>query len=418
MQVGPASRGGIAVGAGDTRKDMTDTLSRPSRTTGKPARTTARTTARRPVQAGLIAAGWAVCAGLVAIAVPVLLVWAADGRSGSGADAALRMVGQVWLVAHGTGLEVPGGTLGLTPLGLLAVPLLLLLRAAGHSARECRVTSLRAAGLLSVAIAVPYGVLCAVVAAASASPDVHPVAWQALLAGCAVGEVGGLVGALRAARLWPAVLPALPLRGRRLIPATAAALAVVLGCGALIAGLSLVLHLGRAGDLAAATAPGKVGGAALLVLGLSLVPNAAIWGASWLTGPGFHVGVGTAVGPYGTSLGPVPSLPLLAALPGAVPAWVGIVAALVPLAAGALAGWMIARTLTAPSYLTACREAVLVAPCAGVVAALLGWVSGGPVGGLRLTDVGPVPWQLGLALAAEVAVAAVVAAAAAVRLRP
>jgi hypothetical protein len=367
----------------------------------------------------VVGAVWAVCAGLVATAVPVLLVWAADGRSGSGAGAAMKAAGQVWLIAHGAGVHVPGGTVGLTPLGLLALPIALLLRAAGHGARECRVTSLREAGLLALAVAVPYGVLAAVVAALAATRDVHPVAWQALLAGTAVGAVGGYAGALRGARLWPAVLPALPATAARLVPATVAALAVVLAGGSVLAAGSLLAHLGRAGDLAAATAPGKVGGVVLLVLGVACVPNAAVWGASWLAGPGFHVGVGTAVGPYGTTLGPVPSFPLLAALPGPVPSWLGVVAMCVPVAGGALAGVLVVRRLTAPSWLEACREAALVGPCAGAAAGLLGWLSGGPIGGARLTDVGPSPWQLGLAVATEVAVGAAAAAAVVVRrLRP
>jgi hypothetical protein len=203
-----------------------------------------------------------------------------------------------------------------------------------------------------------------------------------------------------------------------LVPATAAALAVLLAGGALVTGASLTSHLGRAGDLTTATAPGKVGGVALLVLGLSLVPNAAVWGSSWLAGPGFHVGVATAVGPYGTSLGPVPSLPLLAALPGPVSPWVGIVAMCVPLAGGAVAGVLVVRRMKAPGWAVACREAALVGPCAGAVAALAGWLSGGPVGGGRLTDVGPSPWLFGLTVAVEVAVAAAAAAFVVRRVRP
>jgi hypothetical protein len=386
---------------------MTDTLSRPARSTPRRA----AEPARRPLEAGLVGATWAACAGLVATAVPVLLVWAADARSGSGAAAAMRSVGQVWLAAHGAGLEVPGGTFGLTPLGLLALPIALLLRAAGHGARECRVSSLRDAFVLAGSIAVPYGVLAAVVAALATSPQVHPVPWEALIAGCAVGVVGGFAGAMRAARLWPAALPALPARAARLVTGSTAALAVLFAGGALVAGASLAHHLGRAGDLAAATAPGKVGGCALLLLGLAFVPNAAVWGSSWLAGPGFHVGVGTAVGPYGTSLGPVPSLPLLAALPGSVPPWVGIIAMCVPVAGGALAGVLVVRRLGTPTWGVACREAAFVGPCAGAVAALVGWLSGGPAGGGRLTDVGPSPWLLGVAVAAEVAAGAVAAAA-------
>ncbi|MDT7573413.1 MAG: hypothetical protein QOE05_3587 [Actinomycetota bacterium] len=384
---------------------MTDTLQRPTRSTPRQPGP-----ARRPLEAGLLGALWAVCAGLVAIAVPVLLVWAADARSGSGAADALRAVGQIWVVSHGAGLEVPGGMLGLTPLGLLALPLTLLLRAAGHGARECRVTTLRQAALLAASIGLPYGVLAAVVSAVAVTDAVRPVAWQALLAGCAVGAAGGFAGAVRAARLWPAVLPALPDRAARLVRATAIAVAVLVGGGALVTAAALARHLDRAGDLAAATAPGKVGGVALLLLGLALVPNAAVWGMSWLAGPGFHVGVGTAVGPYGTVLGPVPSLPLLAALPGPVPAWVGVVALGLPLLAGALAGIAVVRRLKGASWLVAAREAAFVGPCAGVVVGVLGWLSGGPAGGARLTDVGPTPWLLGLTVAGEVALGAVAGA--------
>jgi hypothetical protein len=390
---------------------MTDTLQRPARSTSRQS----GPAARRPLEAGLLGALWAVCAGLVAIAVPVLLIWAADARSGSGAADALRAVGQVWLVAHGASVEIPGGTFGLTPLGLLALPLVLLLRAAGHGAREARVTTLRQAALLALSISVPYGVLAAMVSAVAVTDAVHPVAWEALLAGCAVGLVGGFAGAVRAARLWSAVLPALPERAARLVRATALALTVLLAGGALVTAGSLARHLGRAGDLAAATAPGKVGGVGLLLLGLALVPNAAVWGASWLAGPGFHVGVGTAVGPYGTVLGPVPSLPLLAALPGPVPAWVAVLGLIVPLVGGALAGVTVVRRLRRPTWLVAAREAALVGPCAGAAVALLGWLSGGPAGGSRLTDVGPTPWLLGLTVAVEVGLAAAVAAVVAAR---
>lgn len=386
---------------------MTDTLNRPARSTAARASGPGRS----PVQAGVTGAVWAVCAGLVATALPVLLVWAADGRSGSGAGAALRTVGQVWLLAHGATLAIPGGQLGIGPLGLLALPLLLLVRAGGHTARECRVTSLRQALQVATGLAAPYAVLGAIVAAASRTAAVQPVPWQALLYAGAVGLVGALVGALRAARLWPAVLPALPDRLARLVRPTGAALCVLAAGGALAAGGSLLLNTGRAADLAAASSPGVIGGLALLVLGLLLVPNAAVWGASWLAGPGFAVGVGTSVGPFGTQLGAVPALPLLAALPGPVPAWVGVLTVLVPVAGGALAGVLVQRGIAATSRLTAAWEAALVGPAAGLLAALAAWASGGPAGGGRLADVGPSPWQLGLAVCLEVGAGAAGAAA-------
>jgi hypothetical protein len=391
---------------------MTETLTRPPRGTTAPA------PARQPLEAGITAAAWSVGAGLIAIAVPVLLVWAADARTGAGAGEAMRTAGQAWLVAHGVSLRVPAGTLGLAPLGLVLLPLALLVRAGGHTARECRVVRLREALVLAGAVAAPYAVLSAVVAALSRTAAVQPVAWQALLGGLLVGGTGSLLGAMRAAHLWPTVPPLVGERAVRLAVGTTAALGVLLGAGALLTAVSLLLHLGRARDLTASTAPGAVGGVALLVLGLLLVPNAAVWGASWLAGPGFAVGVGTSVGPLGTDLGPVPALPLLAALPGPIPLAVGALALLVPVAGGALAGLFVVRRLSAPSWTDACREAALVGPCAGVVAALGCWLAGGPAGGARLTEVGPSPWQVGLAVAAEVAVGAAAAAGLRARFRP
>lgn len=387
---------------------MTDTLLQPSRSAGGPP---LRPATRRPLEVGLSAALWSACAGLVAVALPVLLVWAADGRSGSGPAAALRTAGQVWVIAHGTALRVPGGTLALTPLGLAVLPLGLLLRAGGHGARMCPVPRLRDAPLLAVAIGLPYGVLTAIVASLCRTPQVQPVPWQALAGGVLVGTLGGLAGILRETGLWRAVGPTLPDRLWRLLVAAGGALAVIAAGGALLAGLVLARHVHRLTALESAFAPGVVGGAALLVLGLLLVPNAVVWGAAWLAGPGFAVGIGTSVGPFGTRLGAVPDLPLLAGLPGPVPSWVGLLAVCIPLVAGGSAGLLVLRRLTRPGWGRAAGEAALVGLPAGAAAALAGWLSGGSVGGLRLTAVGPSPWQLGVAVAAEVAVGAAVTAA-------
>ena len=136
-----------------------------------------------------------------------------------------------------------------------------------------------------------------------------------------------------------------------------------------------------------------------------LVPNLAVWGASWWAGPGFAVGAGTAVGPFGTTLGAVPPLPVLAALPsGAPPTWLAVLALAVPVAAGAVAGLLVARR-------AGILDAALVGPAAGLAVLVLAWLSGGPAGGSRLTAIGPSPWQVGLAVAVEVGVAAAAAAA-------
>jgi hypothetical protein len=363
------------------------------------------------------AAAWALGAGLVSLALPVLLAWATDSRSGSGAAAATRSAGQLWLLAHGTSLSIPGGTVGLIPLGLVLLPLALLHRAGRHSARTVPVPSLRTATALIGAIAFPYAVGAGFVAAACSTAAIRPAPVQALVGGAVVAVLGAGSGVLREARLLSRV-QRLPERVRRLAVGVAVATGVLLAAGGALVGLSLAVHAGRVTSLASSSAPGLVGGLVLLVSGLLLVPNAVVWGASWVTGPGFAVGVGTSVGPFATSLGPVPALPLLGALPSTeTPAWWGAVALLLPLAGGALAGLVVARRLDTSAPLTGAWEAALVGPCAGLVFTALAFLSGGPLGGGRLAAVGPSPWQLGLAVAVEVAVPAAVAAAIVVRRR-
>ena len=72
---------------------------------------------------------------------------------------------------------------------------------------------------------------------------------------------------------------------------------------------------------------------------LLVVPDAVVWAAAYLAGPGFAVGTATSVDPGGTVLGPLPALPLFGALPvpGANPVWLWALLA-VPVLAGVVGG--------------------------------------------------------------------------------
>src|SRR5688500_6871824 len=80
--------------------------------------------------AGLNAAGHAAALGLLTVTVIVLVGWATAADSGASAGEAVRSAVQVWLVGHGGALAIPGGRFSLTPLGLTALPALLLCLAA------------------------------------------------------------------------------------------------------------------------------------------------------------------------------------------------------------------------------------------------------------------------------------------------
>ena len=351
--------------------------------------------AANPLVPGLIAAGWAAGAGLLVVALPVLLAWATDSRSGAGAAQALRTAAQLWLVANGGSV----GAFGLVPLGLVALPLLLLARAGGHGARTGPPVDLRAGVVLLLAVSIPYAVTASVVAGLAASPASTPSPVRVLGTSLLVSLVGAGTGIARQSQLDRSATALVSLRLRVLGRCTVAGVAVVIGAGALLAAGSLAVHGGRASTLARSSDPGLVGGVALLLLGLAVLPNLALWGAAWLLGPGFAVGIGTAVGPFGTTLGAVPALPVLAGLPAAAPSpWVGVVALGVPLLAGALAGRLLARRTTGGPTRVA-MEAALLAPTCGMLLATLAWLSGGPLGHGRLAAVGPSPWRVGLAAA-------------------
>lgn len=391
---------------------MTETLNRPRPSPMPPRRSAPEPTPRRPLGIGAAAALWAAVLGLLCVGLPVLLAWWADSRSGTGAADALRSAGRLWLVAHGVSLEVPGGRFALTPLGLLLLPLALVARFAASAARDARPAGAGPAARLALWIAVPYALLALLVAVVCTGPDVHVSPVQSLVAGLAVGAAGAGFGVLRPDGLWRSVWAARSDRTRRLLPATAGALAALVGAAALLVGGSLVAHFSTAAELAGAGDPGPVGGAGLLLAGLALVPNAVVWGISWLAGPGFAVGVGTAVSPFGHELGAVPGLPLLAALPGGgIPEWAAVLVLGVPVLAGALAGRQVASALDdVSSWRRTAREAALVGPSCGVVVALLAWMSGGAAGGDRLVEIGPSTWSVLLAVSATVAVGAVAGA--------
>ncbi|CAN5333170.1 hypothetical protein BH09ACT5_BH09ACT5_14030 [soil metagenome] len=138
-----------------------------------------------------------------------------------------------------------------------------------------------------------------------------------------------------------------------------------------------------------------LGGIAVTLGELAFLPNLVVWTASWLVGPGFALGTGSAVSPLATQLGPVPGIPLLGALPQGQLAF-GFVGLLVPVVAGFLVGAVLGPGARRELEV---RELALVALgiglVGGVILGILAWASGGAAGPGRLVDVGPNPWAVG-----------------------
>ena len=128
-----------------------------------------------------------------------------------------------------------------------------------------------------------------------------------------------------------------------------------------------------------------------------------MWGAAYLIGPGFAVGVGTTVTPGAVVPGPMPAVPLLAGVPSAPVTGLGPVLLAVPLVAALIAGWIFARRRRSTSWRGLLGAATLAAPVAGLLFALAAAASGGALGSGRLAQIGPPVWPValwGMALAA------------------
>ncbi|MYW35462.1 DUF6350 family protein, partial [Streptomyces sp. SID2119] len=91
---------------------------------------------------------------------------------------------------------------------------------------------------------------------------------------------------------------------------------VLVGGGALLVAVALGRNAAAAQDSFLALSGDWSGRLAVLLLAVSLVPNAALWGAAYGLGPGFALGTGATATPLGLTGTPaVPHFPLLAAAP-------------------------------------------------------------------------------------------------------
>ncbi|MDO0935730.1 DUF6350 family protein [Streptomyces sp. DG2A-72] len=443
--------------------------------------------------ASLLAGALAAAVGLGSFAVLVLVLWISSPYPDSGPGGALHVAAALWLLAHGADLvrtdSLSGGPapVGVTPLMLLVLPVLLLHRAARDAAADEREVDGRGSGegpgpgpvVALVGVVLGYLGVGAAAALYASGGALRPswvwvcvcvpvVATVAAGAGVwtAYGRTGEPVYSVlnhlppwvrrRVRRLL--LVPDFPARLFAAARAAGAGAAVLVGGGALLLTVSLVWHGEAARRSFLQLTEGGSGQFAVLLLCMALVPNAAVWGASYALGPGFTLGVGHVVSPLSSAPAPLlPPFPLLAAVPDAGAGTpLNWAAGVVPVVAAVTVGWFVGgaaaggrggvgaegasgvgaggtagvgsvRATGAGSRGaagvgagdggsgawswrrtagTAGWAAVL---CAGLVAVLAA-LSGGPLGGAALARFGPVWWQAGgAALGWIVGVAVVVA---------
>jgi hypothetical protein len=375
-----------------------------------------------------------VAIGVAIPLVPLTILWAA--QFGFGPDWAIfwRGAAGIWLLGHGVdvtftldpttaaalGVAGAGAPVKIT-IALLGFALLTLLLGVRAGERVAE-TGHRALGELTTLVV--FGAASSVVTLTAVNSAARPSIWQGVLLPTVVFAVGLFLGVLREGRErgpdaagsslrdwindWrPQVRSAVS----GALRAGAAAAAITTLVSAVAVALLIAVNYAQIIRLYEALHTEVVGGVALTAGELAFLPNLVIWAASWFVGPGFAIGTGSHVSPLGTALGPMPTIPLLGALPTGDLAF-GFVGLLVPVVAGFLAGAavrpILVRALDAADVphlpglaVTALGGGVF----GGLLLSLLAAVSGGAAGPGRFQQVGPDALAVGLAAGLEFAVA-------------
>jgi len=228
-----------------------------------------------------------------------------------------------------------------------------------------------------------------------------PVLGRAILGSLLLSGIAGTLGLASGAGRLTVWVSRVPRWVRAIGHGSAAGLLLLVAAASLLVAVMLVMGLNDAAAMMSGLRLKPGDHVAYAVAAVAVVPNAVLFGAAYLLGPGFALGTGTVVSPTIVSLGPVPAFPLLAAVPGdgATPSWaVGVLA--VPVLAGAAGAVMAQRAYRVTAY----DSAALRGFGSGFGAALLTTaviaLAGGSMGTGRMADIGA---PLGEVLVAAVA---------------
>jgi hypothetical protein len=380
----------------------------------------------------------AVGVGLGIALVPLSLLWGFEYGLQIPWAVFWRAAGNIWLLGHGvdvtfvldataakaTGLSGAGAPIVLT---IAALGFALLTAWIGsRSGRRLAETEHRAIGSV-VAIAAVV-VLSVFIALTSISVASRPSLWQSIVFPALWFGVPLLVSAELARRRRSA--PEDPVTGWVLdqvgrIPAVwRAVVGTAARGGAIVAALVVAaagvvvafLVLGSYAEvitLYERTHADAVGGLSITIGQLAFVPDFVGWAVSWIVGPGFAIGTGSNVSPIGTTLGPIPGIPIFGALPERGHAF-GLLSLLVPVLGGFLVAAIVRPRLVrelgvANSALVRTIAGAGIGVAAGILVGFVAAVSSGAFGPGRLQTVGASPWPVGAFAALEVGVPAIVA---------
>ncbi len=359
----------------------------------------------------------------LAVFAAMSAVWATKGFGDMEFSSVAAMSAHLWLLIHGVPLDLAAafgasaGTMTLVPLGLSILPLLLCYRSGRRLARasyegEFLIPVLSGSVTYALISSAMYG---------WASPHPQPLqALNAALVPLGIVVAGLMWGGYREARSLSRMvgvdtaeqISQMSQYSRwagsyawAVVRAAVVAFVALIGLGAVLLGIGILAGWSQIVATYQELHAGAVGDTAVTLLQLGFLPNLVIYAIAWSTGAGFSVGAGTSVGLTSSDAGTLPMLPILGAVPESMGTF-GLVGLLVPLGAGAIAGWWFLREgedhldeWVAPKVLFRPLSALISAVALGVVTGILtsfgalwlGWISYGSLGIGRFTEVGAEP---------------------------
>ena len=359
----------------------------------------------------------------LAVFAAMSAVWATKGFGDMEFSSVAAMSAHLWLLIHGVPLDLAAafgasaGTMTLVPLGLSILPLLLCYRSGRRLARasyegEFLIPVLSGSVTYALISSAMYG---------WASPHPQPLqALNAALVPLGIVVAGLMWGGYREARSLSRMvgvdtaeqISQMSQYSRwagsyawAVVRAAVVAFVALVGLGAVLLGIGILAGWAQIVATYQELHAGAVGDTAVTLLQLGFLPNLVIYAIAWSTGAGFSFGAGTSVGLTSSDAGTLPMLPILGAVPESMGTF-GLVGLLVPLGAGAIAGWWFLRegedhldewvALKVPFRpLSALISAVVLGVMTGIMTSFgalwLGWISYGSLGIGRFTEVGAEP---------------------------
>lgn len=359
----------------------------------------------------------------VAVFAAMSAVWATKGFGDMEFSSVAAMSAHLWLLIHGVPLDLAAafgasaGTMTLVPLGLSILPLLLCYRSGRRLARasyegEFLIPVLSGSVTYALISSAMYG---------WASPHPQPLqALNAALVPLGIVVAGLMWGGYREARSLSRMvgvdtaeqISQMSQYSRwagsyawAVVRAAVVAFVALVGLGAVLLGIGILAGWSQIVATYQELHAGAVGDTAVTLLQLGFLPNLVIYAIAWSTGAGFSFGAGTSVGLTSSDVGTLPMLPILGAVPESM-GTAGLLGLLVPLGAGAIAGWWFLRegedhldewvALKVPFRpLSALISAVALGVVTGILTSFgalwLGWISYGSLGIGRFTEVGAEP---------------------------